>query len=134
MVAKANRILGLVKRTCKDTRDVRVRKLLFCALVRPVLEYASNLWSPYTIMHKSLVENVQRRATKFILNYPKDLTYADRLMKVNILPLEFRRDISHLCYFLNLEQEQLAQMSTIIYVFLNQDTNREIIIKITITF
>ena len=71
MVAKANRILGLVKRTCKDTHDVRVRKLLFCALVRPILEYASNLWSPYTIKHKSLVENVQRRATKFILNYPK---------------------------------------------------------------
>ena len=51
MVAKANRILGLVKRTCTDTHDVRVRKLLFCALVRPVLEYASNLWSPYTIKH-----------------------------------------------------------------------------------
>ena len=36
-VAKANRTLGLVKRTCKDTHDQRVRKLLFCALVRPIL-------------------------------------------------------------------------------------------------
>ena len=42
-VAKANRTLGLVKRTCKDTHDQRVRKLLFCALVRPILEYASSL-------------------------------------------------------------------------------------------
>ena len=96
-VAKANRTLGLVKRTCKDTHDQRVRKLLFCALVRPILEYASSLWSPYTIKHKKLVENVQRRATKFILDYPQDLTYADRLAKIKILPLEFRRDISDLC-------------------------------------
>jgi hypothetical protein len=96
-VAKANRTLGLVKRTCKDTHDQRVRKLLFCALVRPILEYASSLWSPYTIKHKRLVENVQRRATKFILDYPQDLTYADRLAKIKILPLEFRRDISDLC-------------------------------------
>ena len=38
----------------------------------------------------------QRRATKFILNYPKQL-YSERLVTVNILPLEFRREISDLC-------------------------------------
>ena len=51
-VAKANRTLGLVKRICKDMHNQAVRKVLFCALVRPILEYASNLWSPYTIKHK----------------------------------------------------------------------------------
>ena len=54
-------------------------------------------------------------------------------MKVNIFPLEFRRDISDFAYFLNLEQEQLAQMSTIMYVLLKEDTNREVMIKTTIT-
>ena len=96
-VAKANRTLGLVKRICKDMHDQTVRKVLFCAIVRPILEYASNLWSPYTIKHKRLVENVQRRATKFILDYPQDITYAERLAKIKILPLEFRRKISDLC-------------------------------------
>jgi hypothetical protein len=96
----ANRTLGRVKRTCKDTHDQIVRKLLFCALVRPILEYVSNLWSPNIIKHKRIVENVQRRATKFILDYPQDLTYADRLMKISLLPLEFRRDISDLCLLL----------------------------------
>ena len=88
-VAKANRTLGLVKRICKDMHDH--------ALVRPILEYASNLWSPYTIKHKRLVENVQWRATKFILDYPQDITYAERLAKIKILLLEFRRKISDLC-------------------------------------
>ena len=42
-------------------------------------------------------KNVQRGATKYILSYPQDLKYADRLIKLNILPLEFRRDISDIC-------------------------------------
>ena len=97
IVAKANKTLGLIKRLLKDTSDLKVRKILYCTLVRPILEYASNLWSPYTAKHRKLIENVQRRATKFILNYPKDLNYADRLIKIKMLPLEFRRDISDLC-------------------------------------
>ena len=65
--------------------------------MRPILEYASNSWSPYTGKHRKLIENVQRRATKFILNYPQNPKYVDRLIMINILPLEFRRDISDLC-------------------------------------
>ena len=97
IVAKANKTLGLIKRLVKDTSDLKVKKILYCALVRPILEYACNLWSPYTVKDRHLIENVQRRATKFILNYPQDLKYVDRLIKINILPLEFRRDISDLC-------------------------------------
>ena len=50
-------------------------------------------------MHKLqvlLLENVQRRATKFILNYPKDMSYKDQLLKLNLLPLEYRRDLKDL--------------------------------------
>ena len=74
IVAKANKTLGLVERICKELPDLKVRKLLYCALVRPKLEYASSLWTPYTVKYRSLIENVQRRATKFILNYLPDVT------------------------------------------------------------
>ena len=38
-----------------------------------------------------------RRATKFILNYPpRDVTYRDRLISLNILPLEHRRELHDL--------------------------------------
>ena len=43
-----------------------------------------------------LLENVQRRATKFILNYPWNMSYRDRLLKLSLLPLEYRRDIKEL--------------------------------------
>ncbi len=54
------------------------------------------MWSPRTVKYRSLIENVQRRATKFILNYPKEMTYTERLITTNLLPLEFRREITDL--------------------------------------
>lgn len=71
MCAKANRVLGLGKSLCgRDIRDVQARKLLGTAHVRPLLEYSSSVWSPYSVKHRRLIEDIQRRATKFILNYP----------------------------------------------------------------
>jgi hypothetical protein len=96
IVSKANRTLGLVKRLCGDIKDTNTRKLLYCTVVRPKLEYCSSLWSPYTGIHRLLIQNVQRRATRFILNYAKDMSYPLRLQKLRLLPLGFRREISDL--------------------------------------
>ena len=43
-----------------------------------------------------MLESVQRRATKFILNYPLHISYKERLTKLSILPLEYRRDMKDL--------------------------------------
>lgn len=96
MCAKANRTLGLIKRVCgKSIVEQETRKILYITLVRSQLEYASNLWSPYTTQKRALIENVQRRATKFILNYSsRDVSYKDRLVKLKLLPLEYRREIA----------------------------------------
>jgi hypothetical protein len=74
-----NKTLGLIKRVCaRDVVDANTRKLLYCAVVRPNLEYASCMWSPYSAKQRKLIENVQRRATKFIVNYPpRDVTYTE---------------------------------------------------------
>jgi hypothetical protein len=97
MVSKANQKLGLVKRVCRDITDISTRKLLFCSLVLPHLEYCSSIWSPLTVKHQALVENVQRRATKFILTYPPcEVSYTDRLKNLGLLPLRFRRELNDL--------------------------------------
>ena len=67
------------------------------SLVRPQLEYASQLWSPYTKEKIKALERAQRRATKFILKC--DLTYPERLVKLGLLPLEFRTEVLDLCFF-----------------------------------
>ena len=72
---QANRHLGRIKRPCENFKDVDTRRTLYYSLVLPQLEFSSQLWSPSQINHKLLLENVQRRATKFILNYPEDMSY-----------------------------------------------------------
>ena len=104
MSAKANKTLGLLKRVCKDLTDSSTRKLLYCSLVRSQLEYGSNSWSPYTLKHRLQIENVQRRATKFILNYPsREMSYTDRLSAISLLPLEHQRKILDLVLLLSVE-------------------------------
>ncbi len=66
IVSKARKTLALIKRNCKEVKNIKTRRTLYCTLVRSRLEYVSNVWSPYTIKHKLLIENVQCRATRFI--------------------------------------------------------------------
>ena len=54
---------------------------------------------PYTVKYRKLLEDVQRRATRFILSYHQDMSYTERLIKLNSLPLEHRREISDLLLF-----------------------------------
>ena len=96
-MCKGKQNLGLVKRTCgRYIKEVAARKTLYCSLVRPQLEYASSVWSPYTVKNIKLIEDIQRRATKFILNYPEDMCYTERLHLLELQPLEHRRNITDL--------------------------------------
>ena len=64
--------------------------MLYKALVRSHLEYANAVWCPYKKGDISLLENVQKRATKLITSI-KHLTYEDRLKKLKLPTLKYRR-------------------------------------------
>ena len=72
--------MGLIRRTYTFLDETSFR-YLFQALVRPNLEYAAAVWSPYTKKDIELIENVQRRATKQVPSL-KQLSYTDRLKKL----------------------------------------------------
>ena len=65
-------------------------KLLFKSLVRPHLEYGAPVWDPHYKKDKGLLEGVQRRATSQIPSL-KDLPYTERLSKLGLQTLRFRR-------------------------------------------
>ena len=62
-VNKANRMLGLIKRSF-SFMDKEMFLPLYKALIRPHLEYATVVWSPFLKKDIFLIENVQRRATR----------------------------------------------------------------------
>ena len=88
-INKANSIMGLIRRTFSYL-DEPTFITLFKALVRPHLEYANSVWNPYKKKHVTALENVQRRATKLVPGL-KDLSYEDRLRKLKLPTLTYRR-------------------------------------------
>ena len=103
ITSKANRILGLIKRTCRGWKDTETLKTLYCTLVRLHMEYGSVVWSPYTSRNIDKLERIQQRGTKFILGQ-NDISYEGRLKHLNMLSLEKRRylfDVTFLSKALN---------------------------------
>ena len=90
LVAKANRILGLIRRSYQFLDGVSMKQL-FTALVRPHLEFANVAWSPKYHKDKNLIEGVQRRATKLVPGL-STLPYAVRLERLGLPSLQYRRD------------------------------------------
>lgn len=82
IISKANKILGMIKRTCTNECDQKTLIILYKLLVLSQLEYASQVWSPFTKEKITALERVQRRATKFILK--SDLCYTDRTFTCRI--------------------------------------------------
>ena len=64
---------------------------LYKTLVRPHVEYCVSAWSPYYKKYKELLEKVQRRFAKMIVNMD-GLSYEDRLQSLNLWSLEERRN------------------------------------------
>ena len=115
-VNKANRLLGLIRRSF-TFMDAECMRLLFTSIVRPHLEFANVIWSPSTKRDCELIERVQHRATKMVPNLKK-LSYQDRLIKMNLPSLRYRRlrgdmieayKITHGLYSVNKNLLQLDQ-------------------------
>ena len=67
-------------------------------MVRSHLEYGSVVWSVATKKNLMALEAVQRRATKYILGFPCGDTYKARLIKCNLQPLSYRRELLDLVF------------------------------------
>jgi hypothetical protein len=70
--------------------DIATLVRVFNVYVRPLLEYASCVWSPYHITDINQIEAVQRNFTKRLPGYTA-LSYKDRLKRLKMETLELRR-------------------------------------------
>ena len=80
----------LLRKAFNDLDESMARKA-YTTYVRPILEYANPVWSPYLRKDIELVEKPQRLVTK-IPKTLKQLEYEDRCQKLKILRLCERRE------------------------------------------
>ncbi|KAL4154579.1 hypothetical protein QTP88_000436 [Uroleucon formosanum] len=65
ITSRAFKVLGFIMRLSKDFKLSKSLKSLYCALVRPILEYGSVVWDPYTVSDINQLERVQLRFLRF---------------------------------------------------------------------
>ena len=63
IVKKANQRLGMIKR-CFSNRSPEVIINLYSTLIRPILEYCSLVWNPWSQKDINALDKVQRRCEK----------------------------------------------------------------------
>ena len=88
-INKANSVMGLIRRSFSYL-DCKSFMSLYCAFVRPHLEYGQSIWSPHLRKHINALEAVQIRATKQVDNL-SNMAYPERLKKLNLPTLAYRR-------------------------------------------
>ncbi|MFZ2538392.1 MAG: reverse transcriptase family protein, partial [Oscillospiraceae bacterium] len=100
IITRAKQRSSLIYR-CFVSRDITNLVKAFLIYVRPILEYASPVWSPYLISQINEIESVQRGFTKRLPGF-SGLSYADRLANLKLHSLEHRRLISDLTFYYNI--------------------------------
>jgi len=89
IIGKAHSRVGLLFRAFVS-RDLKFLKLAYTTYVRPILEYATCVWSPYLLKHINAIEKVQCRFTKRIPSL-KSMSYSERLAAVGLETFQARR-------------------------------------------
>ena len=64
---KTSAVFGFLQRNLRQCSS-SIKSLAYLTYVRPILEYASTVWAPYTKNHIMSLEKVQRRAARFVCN------------------------------------------------------------------
>jgi len=77
----------LICRTVSPSSPVWIRKQLYVSLVQPHLAYCSQLWRPVLVKDIQSLKQLQRGATKYILQ-DYSLDYKSRLVSLNWLELQ----------------------------------------------
>ena len=101
--SKANQKLGLLRRSCHFVIDENRKRVLYLTLVRSQFEHCSIIWRPVTQTLTKRLEDLQKRAVKWILSeenvsYSPAL-YVQKCRQLNLLPLSERFNFLDLVFF-----------------------------------
>ena len=105
---KANQTLGFLRRNIK-VKSEPIKNIAYQTLVRPQLEYASEVWSPHSQSHIDQIEMVQRRAARWIkTDYGRTSSVTEMLQSLHLRRLDLRRIDSRLSLFYKIHHNLVA--------------------------
>jgi hypothetical protein len=112
IIAKSLKMLGFLRRTATDFKKVSTKKVLFNALVRSCLEFASVVWNPGYQVHRDRIERVQRAFTRHLAYHdPKvkyNTDYESRLRHFSMVSLANRRLVHDQVFLYKLINNQIS--------------------------
>ena len=95
--SKAKRQVHLLRRNLKGA-SVHTKKLAYITYVRPIVEYASTVWSPTSKENISRLDSVQRLAVRFIRgNFSPYASVTEMSTGLGLDSLQERRQVSDVC-------------------------------------
>ncbi|GFT11031.1 reverse transcriptase domain-containing protein, partial [Trichonephila clavipes] len=95
----ANKALGklnILRKLCGTSWGSRPQTLksTFCTVIRPVLEYATPIWTPASISVKRKLDSVQHRAAKIIIGAVSSTNNEKAEQECGLPPLESSRKLA----------------------------------------
>ena len=123
ITARAYKMLGLLRRSFSSSGSSSAMKSLYLSLVRSRVIYCSQVWRPFLLKDINILENVQRRATKFILNdFISD--YKSRLLTLHLLPLTMMYELNDILFFIKSLKEPSDAFNVLDYVSFSCNATR----------
>ena len=104
--------MGLLRRTLYDA-PTKVKLIAYKTLCRQKLEYAAEVWDPFQRNHVYMIEMVQNKAIRFILNLKGRCSISEARENLGLPTLESRRmhqRIKMLHYIIE-QSDQLSSFS-----------------------
>ena len=102
---------------------IHTKKVLYISLIKSTLTYCSPIWHPQYLKDIQAIENVQRRATKFIL-HDYASSYKSRLLTLHLLPLMMQFEINDILFFITSIKNPTKRFNILHYVTFSTASTR----------
>ena len=122
IIKRSNQRANLIHRTFLS-RNKSSLITAYKVYVRPLLEYNSIIWSPSQIGLINNIESVQRSFTNRLPGF-NNLSYADRLLYLNLQSLEHRRLFYDLVTCYNIVYNRIANVFDDFFTFSHNPSSR----------
>ena len=108
----------MIKRVLNKA-PLKVKKVAYLTICRPIMEFACQVWDPYLVRHETQLENIQRRAVRFVANLRGVESVTVAREKLGLALLSDRKKLARIALLLkilssNIHQSLMDQLDAVV--------------------